>query len=557
MSVAIGDIGLGMIEASRTDYHISVTATVDQPYRAVAGRKATPPLSSALLLSPSIAPKRNTPPKATIYMSGTILVVDDDPVQRRLLEAMMRRFGYHPMMAESGDEALSILRSPDGERIDLAVIDLMMPELDGLGLMAKLRESGIEMPVIVQTAHGSIETVVTAMRAGALDFVVKPVSAERLQVSIKNALRVDLLEDEIRRMRRRASGTLSFRDLATKSADMGRVIRLAERAAKSNIPVLIEGESGVGKEVLARAIQGSSDRKGKPFVTVNCGAIPENLIESTLFGHEKGAFTGATERHAGKFVEASGGTLFLDEIGELPLDAQVKLLRAIQEGEVDPVGGRKAVRVDIRLISATNKSLLDLVKQGRFREDLYYRLNVFPMTLPPLRARREDIPDLARSFLARFAAEEGKRLRGISAEALALLTRYDWPGNVRQLENAVFRAVVLADGDELTLAEFPQIAAQVEGFDVRIPPAPSFTEPGGGPAPIREIVRVEVRDPHSLTLVGEAGELRKLEELEAEIIRFALQHYRGHMSEVSRRLGIGRSTLYRKLKELGLEDEAA
>jgi DNA-binding NtrC family response regulator len=490
-------------------------------------------------------------------MSGTILVVDDDPVQRRLLEAMMRRFGYHPVIAESGDQALTILRSPDGERIDLAVVDLVMPDLDGLGLMAKLREGGIETPVIVQTAHGSIETVVTAMRAGALDFVVKPVSAERLQVSIKNALRVDLLEDEIRRMRRRASGTLSFRDLATKSTDMGRVIRLAERAAKSNIPVLIEGESGVGKEVLARAIQGSSDRKGKPFVTVNCGAIPENLIESTLFGHEKGAFTGATERHAGKFVEASGGTLFLDEIGELPLDAQVKLLRAIQEGEVDPVGGRKSVRVDIRLISATNKSLLDLVKQGRFREDLYYRLNVFPMTLPPLRARREDIPDLARSFLARFAAEEGKRLRGISAEALALLTRYDWPGNVRQLENAVFRAVVLADGDELTLAEFPQIAAQVEGFDVRIPPAPSFAEPGGGPAPVREIVRVEVRDPHSLTLVGEGGELRRLEELEAEIIRFALQHYRGHMSEVSRRLGIGRSTLYRKLKELGLEDEAA
>jgi DNA-binding NtrC family response regulator len=490
-------------------------------------------------------------------MSGTILVVDDDPVQRRLLEAMARRFGYHPVIAESGDQALSILRSPEGERIDLAVVDLVMPDLDGLGLMAKLRESGIETPVIVQTAHGSIETVVTAMRAGALDFVVKPVSAERLQVSIKNALRVDLLEDEIRRMRRRASGTLSFRDLATKSGDMSRVIRLAERAAKSNIPVLIEGESGVGKEVLARAIQGSSDRKGKPFVTVNCGAIPENLIESTLFGHEKGAFTGATERHAGKFVEASGGTLFLDEIGELPLDAQVKLLRAIQEGEVDPVGGRKSVRVDIRLISATNKSLLDLVKEGRFREDLYYRLNVFPMTLPPLRARREDIPDLARSFLARFAAEEGKRLRGISAEALALLTRYDWPGNVRQLENAVFRAVVLADGDELTLAEFPQIAAQVEGFDVRIPPAPSFTEPGGGPAPVREIVRVEVHDPHSLTLVGEGGELRKLEELEAEIIRFALQHYRGHMSEVSRRLGIGRSTLYRKLKELGLEDEAA
>ncbi|HEX5868299.1 MAG TPA: response regulator, partial [Beijerinckiaceae bacterium] len=200
-------------------------------------------------------------------MSGTILVVDDDPVQRRLLEAMVRRFGYEPVVAESGDKALALLRAPDGERIDIAVVDLVMPDLDGLGLMAKLRECGIETPVIVQTAHGSIETVVTAMRAGAIDFVVKPVGAERLQVSIKNALRVDSLEGEIRRMRRRASGTLSFRDLVTKSADMGRVIRLAERAAKSNIPVLIEGESGVGKEVLARAIQGSSDRKGKAFVT--------------------------------------------------------------------------------------------------------------------------------------------------------------------------------------------------------------------------------------------------------------------------------------------------
>jgi DNA-binding NtrC family response regulator len=467
--------------------------------------------------------------KATPSMSGTILVVDDDPVQRRLIETMVRRFGYEPIVAEGGQQALALMRAPEGERIDLAIIDLVMPGVDGHALMAKMREGGFDTPVIVQTAHGSIETVVTAMRAGAIDFVVKPVNPERLQVSIKNALRVDSLEGEIRRMRRRLSGTLSFRDLATKSPDMGRVIRLAERAAKSNIPVLIEGESGVGKEVLARAIQGSSDRKGKPFVTVNCGAIPENLIESILFGHEKGAFTGATERHVGKFVEASGGTLFLDEIGELPLDAQVKLLRAIQDGEVDPVGGRKSVRVDIRLISATNKSLLELVKQGRFREDLYYRLNVFPITVPPLRARREDIPDLTRSFMARFSAEEGKRIRDISAEALALLVRYDWPGNVRQLENAVFRAVVLADGDELTLTEFPQIAAHVEGFDVRIPPAPALPEGAAQQVAVREIVR-EVRDPHSLTLVDDGGDLRRLEELEAEIIRFALQHYRGHMS---------------------------
>ncbi|KQP59106.1 Fis family transcriptional regulator [Methylobacterium sp. Leaf399] len=489
-------------------------------------------------------------------MSTTVLIVDDDPVQRRLAEAMVRRLGFEARVAEGGEQAIEMLKT--GEPIDVVLLDLVMPGgLDGLGVMAELRKSGIDTPVIVQTANGSIDAVVTAMRAGAIDFVVKPAGAERLQVSIKNALKVDQLEEEVRRMRRRASGSLTFKDLASKSPDMDRVMRLAERSAKSNIPVLIEGESGVGKEVLARAIQGSGDRRGKAFVTVNCGAIPDNLVESTLFGHEKGAFTGATERHTGKFVEASGGTLFLDEIGELPLDAQVKLLRALQEGEVDPVGAKRSVRVDIRLISATNRSLLDLVKQGRFREDLYYRLNVFPMTLPPLRARREDIPDLVRSFCARFAAEEGKRVRAVTPEAMALLTRYGWPGNVRQLENALFRAVVLADSDELTVAEFPQIAAQVAGFDVRIPAAPSqpMVQPGM-PDPVREIVRVEVRDPHALSLVvEETGEMKTMDVVESETIRFALQFYRGRMSEVSRRLGIGRSTLYRKLKDLGLDAE--
>ncbi len=486
-------------------------------------------------------------------MTGTILIADDDPVQRRLLEAMIRRFGYEPVMTDSGEAALAHMTGPEGAAVDLVVLDLVMPGLGGLGALGALREAGIGKPVIVQTANGSIDAVVGAMRAGAVDFVVKPVGAERLQVSIKNALKVGALESEIRRINHRVSGTLAFRDLVTKSPDMSRAIRLAERAARSSIPILIEGESGVGKEVLARAVQGSSDRRGKPFITVNCGAIPENLVESTLFGHEKGAFTGATEKHAGKFVEANGGTLFLDEIGELPLEAQVKLLRAIQEGEVDPVGGRRPVKVDIRIISATNRSLLDLVKQGRFREDLYYRLNVFPITVPPLRYRQEDVPDLCRAFVARFAAEEGRKIRGISAEALALLARYPWPGNVRQLENAIFRAVVLADADELTVAEFPQIAAQVDGFHVRIPPAPSPADLPPADAP-REIVRVEVRDPDAITLTDGRGDVRPLEEIEAEIIRFALKHYRGHMSEVSRKLKIGRSTLYRKLKDLGLDE---
>ena len=491
-------------------------------------------------------------------MSSTILIADDDPVQRRLLEAMVRRFGYDVETVEGGEAALARLEGGEAPAVDLVILDLMMPGLGGMDVLARIRERRIAVPAIVQTAHGSIETVIAAMRAGASDFVVKPVGAERLSVSIKNALRFDALEAEVRRMTRRASGSLTFKDVVTKSEDMGRVIRLGERAARSSIPVLIEGESGVGKELMARAIQGSSDRKGKPFVTVNCGALPENLVESILFGHEKGAFTGATEKHTGKFVEANGGTLFLDEIGELPLETQVKLLRALQEGEVDPVGARRSVRIDIRLISATNQNLIELVKAGRFREDLFYRLNVFPITIPPLRNRRADIPDLARGFCARFAAEEGKRLRGLTAESLALLSRYGWPGNVRQLENALFRAVVLADGDELTVSEFPQIAAQVDGFDVRLPVAPpslpptterSWADPDSGSLPSR--------DPHSLPLLDDVGEVRKLDDMERALIRFATDYYRGQMSEMARKLGIGRSTLYRKMKEYGLQGDDA
>jgi DNA-binding NtrC family response regulator len=482
-------------------------------------------------------------------MSCLILIVDDDPVQRRLLETLVRRFGYEVESLDRGEAALARLDPAAGTPVDLLILDLVMPDLDGMAVLERMREQKRNVPTIVQTAHGSIEAVISAMRAGALDFVVKPVGAERLQVSIKNALRVDALEDEIRRLNKQASGTLTFRDLASKSEDMARIIRLGERAAKSTIPVLLEGESGVGKEVFARAIQGASDRRGRSFVTVNCGALPEHLVESILFGHEKGAFTGANEKHLGKFVEAHGGTLFLDEIGELPHDAQVKLLRALQEGEVDPVGAKRPVKVDLRLISATNQNLIELVKRGAFREDLYYRLNVFPITIPPLRTRSADILDLARRFAARFAAEDGKRLRGIGAEAAALLESYDWPGNVRQLENALFRAVVLADGNELTIAEFPQIASHVKGFDVRIPALPPNSREA---KPEREIIRVEVRDPNVLPLLNENGTMRQLDQLEAETIKFALAYYRGQMSAVARKLGIGRSTLYRKMKEYGL-----
>jgi DNA-binding NtrC family response regulator len=484
-------------------------------------------------------------------MPSTVLIADDDPIQRRILTEMVRRFGYEPEAVEGGEQVMERLQQSE-RRVDVLILDLVMPDLDGMGVLTRMKERGIVLPTIVQTAHGSIEAVISAMRAGATDFVVKPVGAERLQVSIKNAVRVDALESELRRVNRRATNTLNFRDLISKAPDMERVIRLGERAAKSAIPVLLEGESGVGKEIVARAIQGAGDRRGRAFVTVNCGAIPANLIESTLFGHEKGSFTGATEKHLGKFVEASGGTLFLDEVGELPLDAQVKLLRALQEGEVDPVGGRRPVKVDIRLISATNRNLIELVKQGRFREDLYYRLNVFPIAIPPLRNRREDIPDLARRFLARFAAEEGRTIRGISPAAMSLICAYQWPGNVRQLENALFRAVVLCEGDELTVMEFPQIAAQVDGFEVAIPPLAPMEAPA---RTVREIVHVPVSDPNALKLLTDTGDVRKLDEMEGEAIKFAIAHYRGQMSKVARKLGIGRSTLYRKLKDMGIVDE--
>jgi len=484
-------------------------------------------------------------------MAAIILIADDDPVQRRLVENMVQKCGYETIVADSGDAAMAKLAGPDAVAIDAVVLDLVMPGLDGMGVLDRIREAGLAIPVIVQTAHGGIDNVVSAMRAGAHDFVVKPVGLERLQVSLRNALNASALKGELQRIRHSREGRLTFADIITRSEAMAAVLRTAQKAASSTIPVLIEGESGVGKDLFARAIHGSGERKSKPFVAVNCGAIPDNLVESILFGHEKGAFTGATERHAGKFVEASSGTLFLDEVSELPLTAQVKLLRALQEGTVEAVGGRKPVRVDVRIISATNRKLLDRVKSGHFREDLFYRLHVLPLTIPPLRVRREDIPHLLRHFLARFGAEENRAIKGISGEAMAHLSQLDWPGNIRQLENAVYRAVVMSDGDQLGLADFPLIAAQstiaadphseplvvspslISGSDIPIAPLPSNG---------------------MLTMLNSAGEVRPLEEMEHEIIRFAISHYRGQMSEVARRLKIGRSTLYRKLDETSAND---
>jgi DNA-binding NtrC family response regulator len=498
-------------------------------------------------------------------MPKRVLVVDDDPAQRRILEETIKRFGYAVATAESGDKALAALKADTAGDICLILLDLIMPGTDGMAVLSAMRSLPRKPPAIVQTANGSIDAAITAMRAGAADFVIKPVSPERLEVSIKNALKIEALADELTRIKASAKGELGFADLIAASEPMARVVELGHRAANSTIPVLIEGESGVGKELIARAIQGESIRAGRPFVTVNCGAIPENLVESILFGHEKGSFTGAVEKRTGKFVEADQGTLFLDEIGELPLDAQVKLLRALQDGEIDPVGGKAPVKVDIRLISATNQNLIKLVQEGRFREDLYYRLNVFPIWVPPLRERLDDVPELVRHFIARFAAEEGKRIDGIEADALAMLCRYSWPGNIRQLENAVFRAVVLADQPMLTINEFPQIAAHVEGYCVTVPPAPapkSLAPRIEGPVMLGEstiapatihVASANGRDAVGIPALSEGGDIRSLEDVEADMIRLAFGRYRGRMTEIAKRLGIGRSTLYRKMREIGLE----
>ena len=478
-------------------------------------------------------------------MAKTVLVIDDDPTQRRLIQAAVEKAGFACRTAPDGETGFTAATEAGA---DVILLDLTMPGLSGMETLERLSERVPDVPVIMLTATSGIDTIVTTMRAGAVDFIVKPANPERVVVSIRSALKMSSLTGEVKRLTRKTEGGMSFDDMIGSATAMRQVIRLGQRAASSDIPVLILGESGVGKEVVARCIQGASDRAGKPFVTVNCGAIPENLVESILFGHEKGAFTGAVSKSLGKFVEADGGTLFLDEVGELPLDMQVKLLRALQEGEVDAVGSRRPTKVDVRISSATNKDLAEQVKSGGFREDLYYRLNVFPIDMPSLRERKDDVPALVEHFISRFNASEGLNIAGVSEETLQVLCAYDWPGNVRQLENAVFRAMILCEGNELLPHDFPQISGVMPEM-ADLPPVPQSAKPANDQSEYSEA-------PSPVAIKDGTGELRTLSEIERDVIEYAIDFYQGHMSEVSRRLGIGRSTLYRKLREYELEPEA-
>ncbi len=474
-----------------------------------------------------------------------LMLVDDEPAQRRLNIALASRAGWRVISASTPDDALVMLDSREGQKLAAVIIDDWTPGLEATSLIRSIHEKRPNLPSLILTANGSATLAVEAMRAGAFDFLIKPIAPENFLTALNAVLQSPRDGGEMRPLTEKIRAPLGFDEIVGSSPTFRAALAIAAKAARARVPILIEGESGVGKEVIAHAIHAASPRGRMPMVTVNCGAIPPNLVESDLFGHERGAFTGAFDRHVGKFSSANGGTIFLDEISELPLDAQVKLLRVLQDGEIQPVGARLSSQVDVRVIAATNKRLIEEVEAGRFREDLYYRLNVVQLTIPPLRERGGDIPALSRHLLERISAQPGMRGLGVTNEAINLLMQHDWPGNVRQLHNTLFRAAVLCDGDALTPADFPQLSDQLNGR--------SAPRPINGPS---SMVRNAQENGIGVTLYETNGHLRALADIEADVIRLAIGHYRGRMTEVARRLGIGRSTLYRKLAELGIETAA-
>jgi DNA-binding NtrC family response regulator len=445
-----------------------------------------------------------------------ILIVDDDPGTLASLSRAFALEGYTALTAASASQALERIAD---EHVDAVLSDVVMPGSDGLEFLAELRRSVPEVPVVLMSGQASVETAVKATRLGALDFVEKPVGLDRLFLTLKNALKLDRLAKENRELQRYWQDELALiGDSPAMAALRGRI----ERAAPSDVPILILGENGTGKELVARAIHELSPRQGQPFVKLNCAAVPAELVESELFGHEKGAFSGAAAQRRGRFEEADGGTLFLDEIGDMPAPMQAKLLRVLQDGELTRVGGNGVLRVDVRLISATNRSLDSLLADGRFREDLYYRINTVEVRVPALRERREDVPALAAHFASAACARNHWRARALSAEAFALLREQPWRGNVRELRNVVERVLILASGDPI------------------------------GAADVRAALPVSGSKPQAV-VPGE-GLLRDLaDSFERDVIRERLRLSSGHVTNAAKSLGLERSHLYKKCKQLGLE----
>jgi DNA-binding NtrC family response regulator len=453
----------------------------------------------------------------------TLLIIEDEAKMRRLLELNLSEDGFTVYTAADAEAGLNTLRQ---EKIDLVVTDLKLPGMNGLELLQAVKRTNATIPVVVMTAFGTVETAVEAMKAGASDYLLKPFALEEMKLILRKELDFHRLREENRSLREALGERYQFRNIVARSPKMQEVLATVERVAPTNSTVLLGGESGVGKDLIARAIHEHSRRAAGPFIKINCTAIPENLLESELFGYEKGAFTGANTSKPGRFELADKGTIFLDEIGDVPGSIQVKLLHVLQDREFERLGGTKTLKVDVRVIAATNQDLRAALEQGTFRQDLYYRLNVVPISIPPLRERKEEIPYLVDYFIARFARESDKPLAGITPAALQLLADFHWPGNVRELENIIERAVALSTGTVI----------DVEDIRLDISPPSASTAPAGESTPF---------PPEGTTL----------EQFEDEIIREALRRANGNKSQAARLLGLSRNALRYRLSKMGVPDE--
>jgi nitrogen regulation protein NR(I) len=462
-----------------------------------------------------------------------ILVVDDEPNLRRVLTAQLERDGCDVHTAEDGEQALSILRE---HHVDLVITDLRMPKLDGMELLRRVVAMDDELPVVMLTAHGTVDNAVEALKTGAFDYITKPFDQAEVRTIVRKALKTrDLSSVEASRTAHAEDGGARY-GIIGQSAGILELYAVLDRVADTPTTVLITGESGTGKELVARALHENSSRKDKPFIKVNCAAIPKDLMESELFGYERGAFTGAVGSKPGRFELASGGTLFLDEIGSIPVEMQVKLLRALQESEFERVGGIKTIRVDVRLVAATNSDLKKEIALGTFREDLYYRLNVVPIRLPALRERAQDISLLTRHFIEKFNARLKKSVTGIDPSALSLLSAYPWPGNIRELENVIERAVLFCDKNEIGISDIPNEIRGAEASGANTPAPPSAAPALSAADGLKEQVKAA------------------MSRLERELIVRALEQTNGNVTHAARLLKISRKGLQLKMKELNLRE---
>ncbi len=444
-----------------------------------------------------------------------LLLIDDDPNTLASLSRAFRLAGYEATVCDSAARALELIRA---ERFDLIFSDVVMPGKDGISLLEDLKAAGVTTPMVMISGQASVELAVRATRLGAVDFLEKPLSTDKLLVTMENVLRLRHLEDENRDLRRR----LGKHEMIWSGPAMERLMAQVERVAASESRVAIQGETGTGKELVARTIHQKSARRAGPFVTLNCAAVPAELIESELFGHEKGSFTGAATRHVGKFEQAAGGTLFLDEIGDMPLAMQSKLLRVLEEGEIERIGGDKPIAVDARVLVATHRNLEDMVRQGSFRADLFHRVYVFPVVLPPLRERAGEIPVLAEYFAEQVASQNGWRARHFSPESLEILQRYAWPGNVRELRNVIERVLLLSSAETIS----------AEDVNLALPAA---------------------RNGEAASAAGSGPLTQRLEHFEREVLLTELRRNHHHMTNTARALGLERSHLYKKCQQLGID----